>query len=414
MVAGTTARGGPAADETHRLAEWRRRVDDALAGFCDRYLGDVEHTTAEAIRYSLLGEGKRLRPVLVLAAYDATGGGGDASALAAAVEVVHAYSLVHDDLPCMDDDDVRRGRPTVHRVFGVRAATAAGLAMVPLAALAARDAAASLGLDAGAVATVVRELMRASGAGGMIGGQLLDLEAEGRALTLAELERVHAAKTGALITAAVVVGGVAGGASAPVLRALEVYGVRAATAAGLTMVPLAALATRDAAVALGLAPAAVTAIVRELMRASGAGGMIGGQLLDLEAEGRALTLEELQRVHAAKTGALITAAVVVGGIAGGAPEPVRRALETYGRRVGLAFQIVDDVLDVTATTDELGKTAGRDVALGKSTYPALLGVEGARSRAAALVDEACAALAEVGLLTVTLEHLARFSISRRS
>jgi len=308
VVAGTTARGGPAADETHRLAEWRRRVDDALAGFCDRYLGDVELTTAEAIRYSLLGEGKRLRPVLVLAAYDATGGGGDASALAAAVEVVHAYSLVHDDLPCMDDDDVRRGRPTVHRVFGVRAATAAGLAMVPLAALAARDAAASLGLDAGAVATVVRELMRASGAGGMIGGQLLDLEAEGRALTLAELERVHAAKTGALITAAVVVGGVAGGASAPVLRALEVY----------------------------------------------------------------------------------------------------------GRRVGLAFQIVDDVLDVTATTDELGKTAGRDVALGKSTYPALLGVDGARARAAALVDEACEALAEVGLLTVTLEGLARFSISRRS
>ena len=290
------------------LAAWRRRVDDALAACCAHYLDGVEPTTADAIRYSLLGEGKRLRPILALAAYEAAGGDGDASALAAAVEVVHAYSLVHDDLPCMDDDDVRRGRPTVHRVYGVRAATAAGLAMVPLAARAASDA----------------------------------------------------------------------------------------------------------ATALGIARAAVGEIVRALMRASGAGGMIGGQLLDLEAEGRALSLAELERIHAAKTGALITAAVTVGGIAAGASRAVLDALEGYGRRVGLAFQIVDDVLDVTATTDELGKTAGRDVALGKSTYPALLGVHGARARAEALVDEACEALAGEGLLTVTLEHLARFSISRRS
>ncbi len=290
------------------LAATRSRVDAALAGFCERYLTDIEPTAADGIRYSLLGEGKRLRPVLVVAAYESAGGVDDVSELAAAVEVVHAYSLVHDDLPCMDDDDVRRGRPTVHRVYGVPAATTAGVAMVPLAALAARDA----------------------------------------------------------------------------------------------------------AVRLGLADVQVSAIVRELMRAAGAGGMIGGQLLDLEAEGLSLSLDGLQRIHAAKTGALIAAGTVVGGLAARASDEALRALQRYGRDVGLAFQIVDDVLDVTATTDELGKTAGRDVALHKSTYPALLGVDGAMARATSLVDDACGALDDAGLLTVTLEHLARFSISRRS
>ncbi|MBV9879181.1 MAG: polyprenyl synthetase family protein [Gemmatirosa sp.] len=295
-------------DVAPTLADARARVDAALAAFCGRYLDEVEPATAAAIRYSLLGEGKRLRPVLVLAAYDAAGGRGDASELAAAVEIVHAYSLVHDDLPCMDDDDVRRGRPTVHRV----------------------------------------------------------------------------------------------------------YGVAAATAAGLTMVPLAALAARDAATALGLAPGDVGRIVRELMHAAGGGGMIGGQLLDLEAEGIGQSLQGLERIHGAKTGALIAAAAVIGGLAAGAGPNAVEALDRYGRRIGLAFQIADDVLDVTATTDELGKTAGRDVALGKSTYPALLGVAGAMERAAALVDEGCSALAQSGLLTVTLERLARFSIARRS
>jgi geranylgeranyl pyrophosphate synthase len=291
------------------FAACRVRVDAALGALCDRHLpATVDRTTADAVRYSLLGGGKRLRPVLLLAAYDAAGGRGDATALAAAVEVVHAYSLVHDDLPCMDDDDVRRGRPTVHRVFGAPAATAAGVAMVPLAALAALEAARDLGLP--------------------------------------EPECAH--------------------------------------------------------------------VVRDLMRASGAGGMIGGQLLDLESEGEALSLERLERIHRAKTGALITAAAVLGGRAARGREQELEALGAYGRAVGLAFQIADDVLDVTATTDELGKTAGRDLELHKSTYPALLGVEGARERAAALVDEACAALAGAGLRTPALEHLARFAVSRRS
>src|SRR2546423_236529 len=201
-----------------------------------------------------MGEGKRLRGILFLRAFEAAGGIGDAEGLAAAIEVVHAYSLVHDDLPCMDDDDVRRGRPTVHRVFGVAAATAAGLTMVPLAALCVSEASRDLGLDD------------------------------------------------------------------------DVAG----------------------------------AIVRELMVASGAGGMIGGQLLDLEGEGKPLELDDLQRIHRAKTGALIAAAATIGGRAARANAARIDALGRYGAAIGLAFQIADDVLDLTATTDQLGKTARRD------------------------------------------------------
>ena len=250
----------------------------------------------------------RAGAILLLAAYRAAGGVGDASALAAAVEVVHAYSLVHDDLPCMDDDDMRRGRPTVHRAYGIPVATAAGLAMVPLAARAATEAARALGLD----------------------------------------------------------------------------------------------------------DAHIGAILRELMRASGAGGMIGGQLLDLEGEGAPLSLRGLERVHRMKTGALISASVRIGGLAALANDGTLRAFERYGSAVGLAFQIADDVLDVTSTTDELVKTAGRDAALKKSTYPALLGLAGARARADRLCDEACLALREAGIRSHQLESLARFVVDRRS
>ncbi len=286
----------------------RVAVDAALDAVAARDLGALDGPVADAVRYSILGEGKRLRGILLLAAHRAAGGEGDASGLAAAVEVVHAYSLVHDDLPCMDDDDVRRGRPTVHKVYGVVAATAAGLAMVPLAARAAATAAATLGLDGPSTRAIVRTLMEASGAGGMIGGQLLDLEGEGAPLTLAELERVHRMKTGALIAASVRIGALAGGASAP-------------------------------------------------------------------------TLDALQR---------------------------------YGAAIGLAFQIADDVLDITATTDQLGKTAGRDVALRKSTYPALLGLEGARDRASALSGDACDALRQAHIASPALEALARFVVARES
>jgi geranylgeranyl pyrophosphate synthase len=286
----------------------RAIVAAALARFVERYLGGMNGPVADAVRYSVEGEGKRLRAILVLSAYRAAGGKGDATGLAAAIEVVHAYSLVHDDLPCMDDDDVRRGRPTVHKTHGVAAATAAGLAMVPLAARAAGDAATELGLSE------------------------------------------HTASE----------------------------------------------------------------IVRTLMKASGAGGMIGGQLLDLDGEGTALSLEAMERVHRLKTGALINASVRIGGLAGGATPEMLDAFERYGSAIGLAFQIADDVLDITATTDQLGKTAGRDLALQKSTYPALLGLTGARMRAAALSEEACQSLQQAGIVSPALDFLARFIVARRS
>lgn len=283
-------------------------VGQALERLAAHAASTLDPRIAHAVTYALTGPGKRLRPILLIAAYRAAGGQGDVTALAASVEAVHAYSLVHDDLPCMDDDDVRRGRPTVHKRHGVVAATAAGVAMVPLAARAAVEAARALGLDTEVQGRIVRTLMHASGTYGMIGGQLLDLEAEGKRLDAAQLEQVHRLKTGALIEASVVIGGLAARASAATLAALQ----------------------------------------------------------------------------------------------------------TYGAAVGLAFQIADDVLDVTATTAELGKTAGKDAAHGKSTYPAALGLDGARARAVALADDACAALAAAGIADPALEHLARFAVVRAS
>ncbi|MBL8958512.1 MAG: polyprenyl synthetase family protein [Gemmatimonadetes bacterium] len=297
-----------AQDRTTPDAPERAAIDAALellAGDARRSLpGDV----GDAIAYALAGGGKRVRGLLVLHAYRACGGGGRADALAAAVEAIHAYSLVHDDLPCMDDDDMRRGRPTLHRVYGVPVATVVGLAMIPLAARAAWRAARALGSDQ-------------------------------------------------------------------------------ATAAE---------------------------IVQVLMRASGAEGMVGGQLMDLEAEGRAVSLTELEEIHRGKTGCLIAASVMVGGLAAGAGPETRRALGAFGDQVGLAFQIADDILDVTATTEMLGKTAGRDIALAKSTYPSLLGLDGARSRAAALVDAACHELRAANIRSVDLERLAQFAVNRPS
>ena len=142
--------------------------------------------------------------------------------------------------------------------------------------------------------------------------------------------------------------------------------------------------------------------------------MIGGQLLDLDAEGRDLDLAELEAVHRGKTGVLIAAAARVGGMAAGATEPQLAALTDYGHSLGLAFQITDDLLDVTATSERLGKTAGRDAERGKRTYPALLGVRGAADRAAHLVDDACAAVAGAGLRADRLTRLARFAIMREA
>jgi len=293
------------------MIDWspdRAAVDGALLAACGDIAPHIPLTLLEAVRYSLVGGGKRFRALLLLSSYRAVGGRGDASRLAAAVEIVHAYSLIHDDLPCMDNDDVRRGRPTVHRAFDERVATTAGVAMVPFAA--------------------------------------------------------RTAFSGALD--------------------------------------------------VGLSPSEAAAVAREVMIASGAGGMIGGQLLDLESEGQTLDLDGLGQIHRGKTGALIRASALIGGMAARGTTEQLRALAEFGEAIGLAFQIADDVLDITQTTERLGKTAGRDLDLNKVTYPALLGLEPAAERAERLVDDGRASLERVGLLTGELETLARFVVERKS
>jgi geranylgeranyl pyrophosphate synthase len=292
------------------LAQAREATDRALARALDDVLCAADAPPlCEAVRYAVLGSGKRFRPALVLAAYETAGGRDPAIAdLAAAVEIVHAYSLVHDDLPCMDNDDLRRGRPTLHRAMGVHLATVAGFAMVPVAAAALRRGTGHLGLSEEAARQVQRVLFRAAGGGGMIGGQVLDLLAGGTAVTRA----------------------------------------------------------------------AVT------------------------------ELEER------KTGALIAASVEIGAVAAGAGEARRAGYRRYGLDVGLAFQIADDMLDLTATSTELGKTPGKDAKLGKLTFPALLGLDRAAREAERLAERAVAHLEAVGVSSPLLAALARFVVARRS
>jgi geranylgeranyl pyrophosphate synthase len=287
----------------------RSKIDKQLDDICaSDTVSSLPGRLGEAVAYALKSPGKRIRPLLVQLAYRAAAGKGDCSLLACAPEIIHAYSLVHDDLPCMDDDDMRRGRPTVHKVFGSRVAMLAGVVMIPLAARIARDGA--LALEAGT---------------------------------------------------------------------------------GLTR-----------------------ALLEALLDGAGAAGMIGGQLRDLSGEGLELSLEERETIHSAKTGALIVASVRMGALAAGATGAEVDAFCSYGHAIGLAFQIMDDVLDVTATSSALGKSTGRDAALGKSTYPALLGVEGARERAQSLIDEGLKSLARRGLLTQELTQVANFMVTRTS
>jgi geranylgeranyl diphosphate synthase type II len=278
-----------------------------VEAFLDRALppvGGHASRLAEAMRYSALGGGKRLRPALAFAAAEASGGAREvALPMAAAVEMIHAYSLIHDDLPAMDDDDFRRGRPTSHRVFGEALAILAG---------------------------------------------------------------------DTLLT-----------------QAFEV------------------LASADA-----VAPARRVAIVREIAAAGGAAGLAGGQAADLAGEGTELTLPELEFIHARKTGALILASVRAGAMAAGADPGQLDALSEYARRIGLGFQIVDDLLDVEGDPAATGKGTGRDTAHDKATFPALLGIEASRQRAAELIDEALAAIAGFGPEAGALRSLARF-VGRR-
>ncbi|MCU0620893.1 MAG: polyprenyl synthetase family protein, partial [Gemmatimonadales bacterium] len=207
------------------LAEARETVDRRLETLAQRLEAEVGGRQGAAFAYALRTPGKRVRPALVLAAYRAAGGSDPAIAgVAAAVEIVHTYSLVHDDLPCMDDDDLRRGRATTHRAFDVRTATRVGFLLVPVAAQVLAEAAQELGLDDTLLGGMAMALFRAGGIEGMVGGQWLDLEAEQRALDLPELIAIHRGKTGALIRASCLLGGLAARAAAPVAAALEAFG----------------------------------------------------------------------------------------------------------------------------------------------------------------------------------------------
>jgi geranylgeranyl diphosphate synthase type II len=303
----TSTDRGP--DVTEFLARARDATDAALEAALPELLHGASAELRDAVAYAVLGSGKRFRPALVLAAYETAGGTSEAIAdLAASVEIVHAYSLVHDDLPCMDNDDLRRGRPTLHRAMGVRTATVAGFAMVPVAA-----------------AALVR------------GAQRLGLPAETQ---------------------------------------------------------------RD-----------LTGI---LFRAAGGGGMIGGQVMDLLAGGQEVSLGLVADLESRKTGALIAASVEIGAVAAGVGAPQRGAYRAFGEAVGLAFQIADDVLDLTATSKELGKTPGKDAKLGKPTYPMLMGLEAAEHEAEQLAERAVAHLAAAGVSSPLLAALARFVVARRS
>jgi len=294
---------------TDLLIEAREAIDLLLADWADRLQREIGSRQGQALAYALRTPGKRVRAALLLAAYRSLGGDSPGIAgVAAAVETVHAYSLVHDDLPCMDDDDLRRGRPTTHRAFDVPTATRVGFLLVPVAAR------------------------------------------------------------------------------------------------------LLAVATKE----LGLPTDVLGRMAGELFQAGGIEGMVGGQWRDLEAERQALQLPDLIRVHRGKTGALIRAACILGGLAAEASDVQLQALSAYGEDIGLAFQIADDVLDATGTSEELGKPVGRDVQLEKSTYVVLLGIEGARAEAQQLARSAVGHLDQAGVPAGTLAALAGYIVTRSS
>jgi len=300
------------------FARWAARTETTL----ERLLPDpaVEPSRLHAaMRHAVLGGGKRMRPLLVYAAGTALGA--DEAALdvpAAAVELVHAYSLVHDDLPAMDDDDLRRGRPTVHVAFDEATAILAGDALQTLAfsALAHADAPATLRID------WVRALAEASGVAGMCGGQALDIDATGE------------------------------------------------------------------------------------------GKAKGCQSHFSQGKSDSDTLLLLERMHALKTGALIRASVRMGALGGGADEATLARLDRFASALGLAFQIRDDLLDVEASSEQLGKTAGKDAAQAKATYPALLGMDGARARLAEQASAMREALAAFGGRADALAALGELAVER--
>ena len=303
-------------------ASWsamRARVESALERAM-HLSGDCPPRLREAMTYSLLAGGKRLRPVLVLMACEACGGDSEAALPAAcAIEMIHTYSLIHDDLPAMDDDDYRRGRLTNHKVFGEALAILAGDGLLTLAfEIMARDV-----RPASVAAACCADLAFAAGACGMVGGQVADLEAETR-------------NTG------------------------------------------------------------------------------GSPVIDPESDRhtRAACATELEAIHRRKTGRLIRSALTLGGRIAQADVATLGTLDHYGTCIGLAFQIADDVLDVTGTQDKLGKGVGKDSGLGKLTYPGLIGLDRSRKKAQELIAEACLAIAAWGDRGQSLQAMARFILAR--
>ena len=283
---------------------------------CEAFLSQLTTSTQgiprdfhPAIDYALQAGGKRVRPALAWAAARAAGLGDTGQEridpVAAALELIHTYSLLHDDLPAMDDDDLRRGRPTLHKAFDEATAILVG-----------------------------------------DGLQALAFELLATSAHLSDSQKV--------------------------------------------------------------------ALTTELARAAGFAGMVGGQFLDISATGRDLALEELQTLHRLKTGALIQASVLMGGLAAGASAAQLAALGHYGEAVGLAFQVVDDILDVEGETATLGKTGGKDAATNKATYVRLLGLDGARLSASHLLETALQALEPLGSDADLLRELARFIVQRQA
>jgi len=291
---------------TNTLEEGRSLADAAL----ERLLPPgTQYPVAihQAMRHSVFAGGKRLRPILCMESARMVAGllPEGIEDVGAALEMVHTYSLIHDDLPALDNDDLRRGLPTCHKVYGEAMAILAG-------------------------------------------------------------------------------------------DALQAYSYEV-----LSRLRCPALAR--------------TRIIEELAHATGTiDGMVGGQVMDLEAEHKKPDAETLDYIHRAKTGALITAALVLGALYAGAPEPRVASIRQFGRLAGLAFQIADDILDVTQTSEQLGKTAGKDVSSEKATWPALYGLEASEKKAKELVTQACAELSAFGSRAQTLQELAHYLVDRTS
>ena len=296
------------------IADSRNRVNQQLQILAAPSLGDLGasdqalHELAQACHYVVENGGKRIRPTLLYLSAAAVAGDTDNSALdypACAMELIHTYSLVHDDLPAMDDDDLRRGKPSCHKAYGE------------------------------ALAILVGDALQA---------QAFQLLADAPQLT----------------------------------------------------------------------PEQKLAMVAALANAAGAAGMVGGQCVDINATDSDMSLSQLEFMHALKTGALIRAALALGGIAAQANPQQLRALDLYGEKIGLAFQVVDDILDVEGDTQVLGKTQGKDSAANKPTYVKLLGIEGAREQAQQLLTQALAALEDFSEAADPLRQLARYIIERKN